>query len=293
MKLYEFDTNLDETVGDAGFQYELRVYGVLASVDVPGLDKGSKPSAGYSAHGSGDIEATYNNKPFNIEVKLDKQAQMGSGICQYNRAAGQITPSSKLAASSDPADLALIVAAVKSKQSALDAYLDELANVEPIAVHQAEAAKGLPLVASTTALETLKNSGALKAINHKVTLTSSHIAKMYNAKGVFYIQIGGAGLFYMGSNPLNLPVPPFQGEANIEIRLKRSGDTKGSTSKAFTTRAIKAGIDATETIQARAVQIICAARLVSSKLSSPYTLDDADSIQKLFASSASELTSKT
>ena len=47
--------------------------------------------------------------------------------------------------------------------------------------------------------------------------------ELYNQKNVNYIQIGDAGLFYMGKDILNLGVPKFDGESQIEMRIKRDG----------------------------------------------------------------------
>ena len=49
---------------------------------------------------------------------------------------------------------------------------------------------------------------------------------MYGAKDIYYIQIGGKGLYYMAENPANLPVPQFTGEINVEMRPRASGKPK-------------------------------------------------------------------
>ncbi len=282
MRFFEFalfDDYVDETVGAAGRDYELKVYDTMQKSGVPGLDTGNKPAAGFSRYGAGDIEATLNGKPFNIEVKLNSKAQMGSGSINYNRSSGEFVPTAGLQESADEGDLLLILATAKTKQSAIDTYLDALSKIEPVELHSTYANKGVPFVASKEALLNLKTQKLLAAINAKLTLTADHIARLYNKKGVFYIQVGGAGLFYLGNNPLNLDVPKFEGEANIEIRLKPAGDSTGSTSKAFTK---KAGSE--QLIQARTVGLICAARFLSTA-KSPFNLDDADSIAKLLGAS--------
>ena len=281
MRFFEFslfDDHVDETVGAGGQEYELNVFNTMKQSGAPGLDVGNKPAAGFSRYGAGDIEATLNNKPFNIEVKLNSKAQMGSGSINYNRSTGEFVPTAGLRESSDNGDLILILATATTKKAAIDAYLDVLAKIEPVELHSVYAAKGVPFVASKAALLNLKTQKLLAAINAKLKLSSDHIARLYNKKGVFYIQVGGAGLFYLGSNPLNLDIPKFEGEANIEIRLKPAGDSTGATSRAFTK---KAGSE--ELIQARTVGLICAARFLSTT-NSPYTLDDVNSINKLLNS---------
>lgn len=276
MRFREFNL-IDETVGEAGLQYELQVYNTMQQSQVPGLDLGTKPTAGFSRYGAGDIEARLNGKPFNVEVKLNSKAQMGSGSVVYDRAAGTFKPTAGLQDSSDQNDLALILSTIQAKKPEIDAYLDALATIEPVQVHSAAAAKGIPFIASKEALLSLKSQKLLASLNAKLKLTADHIARLYNKKGVFYIQVGGAGLFHLGSDPLQLGVPKFEGEANIEIRLKPAGDKTGSVSAAFTKKA-----GSTELIQARSVGLICAARFLS-KASSSYSLDDVNSIKKLFS----------
>jgi len=281
MRFFEFNSPinklLDETVGSGGAEYEAKVHSILKSANVPGLDVG-EGGAGYSRHGAGDIEATLNNKPFNIEVKLNSKAQMGSGSLQYKPETGEFTPTTGLQNSADAEDLALIISAAKTKTQALNNYLNELSKLPP-STHMAYANNGIPFVASKSALIDLKERKLMAACNVKVTVTADHIARLYNKKGVFYIQIGGAGLFHLGSDPLKLNVPKFIGEANIEIRLKAAGDTVGTTSASFSKK-----VGSEELIQARRVEYIAAARFIGSA-SSPYTLDDVESIQKLLGSS--------
>jgi hypothetical protein len=278
MNLFELGDNIIETVGNAGYQYELNVYKTLSSVEIEGLDPGNKPAAGYSAHGAGDIEANYQGKPFNIEVKLNKKAQMGGGLAKYDRGSGTVSPSEKLANSADEADLQLILEAVKSKIPEMNAYLDALSEIEPKQIHSEYANAGIPFVATKDARAQLVKSGHLKALNTQVSLSTKHISNMYNSKGVYYIQIGGAGLFYMGKNPLNLPVPEFTGEARVEIRLGYAGDTDGSVTKAFNKKIGNTGAP----IEARRANIRCQARLLTPSTSN-HTLDNVESIQNLFS----------
>ena len=66
--------------------------------------------------------------------------------------------------------------------------------------------------------------GYLNPLNETVKFNdTSLITKAYNLKQVYYIQVGGAGLFYLNENPYDLPVPKFEGQIQIEFRLGRSG----------------------------------------------------------------------
>ena len=69
-----------------------------------------------------------------------------------------------------------------------------------------------------------KKNGLLKKLNSAIRFKDTAIiAAAYNKKGVYYIQIGGSGLFYLNKNPYNLPIPNFSGEIDVEFRLGPSG----------------------------------------------------------------------
>ena len=74
-----FNQYIAETVGAAGLAYELKVHTAMKTAKIPTLNAGDKPGAGFSNVGAGDIEASYNSKPFNIEIKASSNDQMGGG----------------------------------------------------------------------------------------------------------------------------------------------------------------------------------------------------------------------
>jgi len=103
--------------------------------------------------------------------------------------------------------------------------------------------------------------GYVAAANFNIEADTSFVEQHYNAKGVYYIQIGGAGLFYMGKNPAKLPVPKLDGAIKIEARPGAAG----SGGKQYRTFGFR--------IQGRFVN--------KKAYSSSYTLDDAQSIRAL------------
>ena len=249
-----------------GLAYEMEVYTPLKESCVPGLDVGEKPAAGFSNVGCGDIEATFQLFSFNIEVKASISDQMGGGSLSFDYSTKELTPSKKLKQATDPDDLKLIIETVKTKIPDINSYLEALYEIEPLEYHRMN--KGIPFIASKEAREILKKSGHHKNINAKISLNESYITNLYNNKNVYYIQVGGAGLFYMGENPLNLPVPAFKGEVNVEVRLGFSGNKCS-----FSTIP--------EPTQARRAELRCIGRMKTSS-KSPYTLDDISSIRELF-----------
>ena len=82
-----------------------------------------------------------------------------------------------------------------------------------------------------TAWMQAQKAGLQKATTTKETVSADVIAELYNKKQppVYYINIQGQGLFYMGENPLNLPVPKLEGTVDMVFRFKRSGtDANGN-----------------------------------------------------------------
>lgn len=246
--------------GQRGLDYELKIYRAIEKVGPTyGFLPGDKPSAGFSNVGAGDIEAKLMGKDFNIEVKLSADDQMGGGSFTYDMRSKKFTPAKKL----DPADEEMLMTAVQQKTRALDTYIKAAQKLTPVKYHKA--INGVPIKVSKAGRDELKDRGLLKDINTKVTTDAKFIEKHYNKKGVYYIQIGGAGLFYMGKNPFNLPIPRLTGEIQVEIRLAYSG-TRGTFP------------DGTET---RTAGLRFQGRL-KTKGRSPHTIDTEAGIKKLF-----------
>lgn len=266
-----------ESVGQSGLDYELKVYNAMKSAKIEGLNVGEKPGAGFSNVGAGDIEAMYGKKEFNIEIKASMKDQMGGGSVRYDRKTKSLIPSEKLAKSTEEEDMGILLQAVKEKIPQINNYLDFLATQEPKKIHQSYAKMGTPFIAAYDAKEKAVKAGLQAKIQSYIKLDARYITNLYNGKNVYYIQIGKAGLFYMGKNPLNLPVPKFEGEIQVEVRIGYAGDTKGSISRAFTT---KAGSE--DLIQARRGEIRCIGRMLT-KSKSPYSLDNVEDVKKLFS----------
>jgi hypothetical protein len=56
-----------------------------------------------------------------------------------------------------------------------------------------------------------------------VDIPKDSVAKYYNSKKTYYIQIGGYGLYHMGSDPANLGTQEFDLQLKLRVRLKRGG----------------------------------------------------------------------
>ena len=246
-----------------GLEYEMKVYKALIKAKIPGLNPGDIPGAGFSNVGHGDIEATLDGTPFNIEIKSSALDQMGGTSLRYDRDGQKFTAVAEQ--DMDPEDLKLLLDVAKTKKKALNEYIDAARKMKPVKFHKT--IDGVPIKVSVEAREALKKRGLLREINATVTMNERFIVKHYNKKKVYYIQIGGAGLFYLGKNPLDLPIPALKGEIQVEFRLGYSGK--------------KLTFPTNPPIDARSAGLRIQGRL-RAKGKSAYSLDDPKSIFDLF-----------
>jgi hypothetical protein len=254
--------DLHEGVSSGGLAYEFKVYQAMKKANITDLNVGDKPGAGFSNVGAGDIEASYSGKPFNIEIKASSNDQMGGGSFRYDMETGTFASAKEM----DPEDLNLLMSAAKEKISDINNYIKAARKIEPKSYHKNIA--GIPLKISVEGRKKLKDGGFLAKINKNIKTNTSFIIKHYNKKGVYYIQVGGAGLFYMGKNPLNLDVPQLSGEIHVEMRLGFGGGKLVFPTSPEPTAARSAGLR----LQGR----------LKTKGKSPYSLDNVEDIKKLF-----------
>ena len=154
--------NLQETIGQAGLDYEIKVHSAMKAANIAGLNAGDKPGAGFSNVGAGDIEASYNGKPFNIEIKAGAKDQMGGGSFRYDMATGTFTPAKEM----DPEDLDLLLAAAKEKTDDINNYIKAARKIEPVQFHKN--ISGIPLKISVDGRAELKKRGLLAKINKNI-----------------------------------------------------------------------------------------------------------------------------
>ena len=266
--MLSFKEWLRESVGVKGEKYQNQIYRVLFNakreIPLPLLSVPGKKSSAYSSQGYGDIEAKYQDAPFNIEVKSSALDQMGGFSIRYNQKTGEFIFPEHI----EEEDKTVLLDLAKSKISQLNTYIDranELSDDPTI--------ESLPFKSTVAVRDQLKDEGLSKNINTVQKYHTKFIENLYNNKGVYYIQIGGrggsstrgSGLFFLGKNPLNLPIPELNGELQVEMRIKWAG-TKKSDPSIY-----------------RTAQLFLIGRFTSFQTSSVYTLDDPDSIKDMFA----------
>lgn len=185
---------------------------------------------GSDSHGSGDIMLIINGVRHPLEIKMDATAQMGGTSVRYERdnfkdmddpmeafefVDVNILPDDKV--------LFLDALAKSRKIIALNMWLDHVSSIAPPSINDIDS---VPTVVTKVAWESAQKSGFLKQINSVVQKDSQFICDHYQKKNppVNYIQIGKAGLFHTGNNPLRIPnLPKLEGSINVEIRLGPSG----------------------------------------------------------------------
>jgi hypothetical protein len=227
MKIKEITENISEMAASTGgLKYETHVVKAVQET-LPHFQNRVKftnlnfATAGYSSVGI-DLELQVNNSPFNIEIKQNKDAQMGGTSIRYNPAtdAAEIVNRDTIDDEAEP----YFLNAIQSKKEAILAFLDYMRKQEPLELHS-KIPERFPISGVTKqAWTNAVKDGYLNPLNETVKFNdTSIITKAYNLKKVYYIQVGGAGLFYLNENPYNLPIPKFEGQIQIEFRLGRSG----------------------------------------------------------------------
>lgn len=262
-----FKSFLEEGMVDGGLAYEKKVRDAVTAAfrKFPNLTLKPDDSGGYNANVV-DMYIKMPSKYINggelaIEIKQDANAQMGGSSIKYEN--GDFVFAEKGRSSIDSDTQQLIIDALSSKERDIEKLLKTVQKMEPVDYHKN--IKSIPFTATKTAFEKLTQLGYLRPINTVVRKDTQFIMDHYAKKGCYYIQIGGIGLFYLKSNPLNLPVPQLSGEINIEIRFARSGSTM---SKTVGEKTAGAGLR----VQAR----------FKGKGKSPYTLDKIEDVITLF-----------
>ena len=190
-----------------GFEYENKVISAIHEAGCGGeIIKG----AGASSVGA-DADIIIGDDRHLVEVKKDSGAQMGGTSIRYIDGAFEIASSGF-----EEDTFEMIAEVLESRREHIDRLLDFIG------------AEQFPASCTKDAWEAAKVAGLLKPVNAKIRKTTNFIVNHYRKKGIHYIQIGGAGLFYLDQNPANLPIPKLEGESDIELRAGRSGSKENA-----------------------------------------------------------------
>jgi hypothetical protein len=188
-----------------GFEFEQQVIDTLIAAGVCGtITEGAGASAA-----DADADMMVNGVRHLIEVKQDAKAQMGGTSLKFN---GSFEVVGKGVSEET---VGAICTEMNKKRGEIKNLLDFIG------------ADSFPASCEKKVWDEAKEKGLLVPVNTIVKRDAQFICDHYRKKGIHYIQIGGAGLFHMGENPANLPVPKLEGAINLEVRAGRSGSRKG------------------------------------------------------------------
>jgi len=225
-----------------GYDYEKRVVEALVHSGYSG--EITEP-AGASSVGA-DADMVIQGRRYFVEIKQDANAQMGGTSLSYDEEGFGFIGSN---VATDTA--AAVLTEMNSRQPAVQRLLESIG------------AKSFPLACDKQTWNRAKEEGLLIPVNAVVRRKADFICDHYINKGVHYMQIGNSGLFHLGENPANLPVPMLEGEINLEVRAGRSGSRKRKDG----TEGVSGGLRVQGRLQ------------FSGK--SEFTLDDVGSIRKM------------
>ena len=243
---------------NAGIVYENRVRDVIKKIPSVQLVDGG--TGNFNSHDT-DLKLSVSGRVIDIEIKKNN-AQMGETSFQYH-------PDTGFNPAKNHLDSSFIEMVKSDALIPLTPHIDDLLKFfrtyDPEPFH--ESVIEVPFRVTRNAWIAARKRGLLIPIAKIFPFSEQLIINHYNNKcgGVFYIQIEKRGLFYMGKNPLNLPIPPLEGNINVEVRLKRSGSV---VNKSINERVAHA-------------TLIVVGRLKNDAVS-PYSIDRIDQATDLF-----------
>jgi hypothetical protein len=197
--------------GVRGTAYENIILKELKKLKLNGVKVINTKAQGFDSTGSGDINIQLGKDILNIEVKLNKLAQMGSFSMEFDPKNGSFSPSQKIDG------LEELSKKLKSKLSSFEAYSKA---AEDLGVETSK----WPYKITKEQHAILKTKGFQKNLTASVDIDQKVIEQLYNNKDVHYINIGKNGLFSLGQDILNLGVPQLSSKVKLTARLVRGGD---------------------------------------------------------------------
>jgi len=209
-----------------GVEYENKVKKIIRkiSADFPDIKISRTSGKGaMSAHDT-DLVIKIDGKDYNIEIKKDAKAQMGGFSARYDDNEFELTFKEEL----EDETKELILETLKTKTDDIDKVINWFKKNDPVFKYNKN--EGYSMKVSPEKWKEAISKGITKPINVTISYNEKFISQYYNLeKNTYYIQIGELGLFYLDKNPLNLDIPKFKGEIQIEFRAGKSGNKYNKT----------------------------------------------------------------
>ena len=209
-----FENNEIKGANKGGLIYEKMLLDYIAkSSNIKVLKPGT---AGYNPNAP-DLQLIVDGVPLNIEAKLAPTARFGTTT--FNVDFSSKKPIIKILNTQDKNNYELF-------KSLLERFIPEMKQILDF-VNEKEGTqiKKFPFsVKNTETITEMRKLPAYKKLikQGKLETDVSVAADSYNAKGMYYIQIGGKGLYYIGQDILRLGVPKLEAKLRQPFQLKKS-----------------------------------------------------------------------
>jgi len=178
-----------------------------------GVQKKSFQPAGSDSNAP-DAQITYQGQDYKVEVKLDLNVDFGQGSLDYDlgtlnkKGKGWILGGAKTASAEQMREFLTAIGVTK------------------IVTREWGPNPPRKFIVSPSQFKKTDVDYDYKNFKDKfINIPNDSVAKYYNSKDTYYIQIGGYGLYYMGRDKAKLGVPEFDLQLKLRIRLKRGGST--------------------------------------------------------------------
>jgi len=247
--------------GERGRAYEQKILDVLNSFKIKELTV-AKKTANKVGSNNPDIPIKFKNQESNIEVKLSSEEQMGSLTANYD----MDNQNFKVTKEVDPAINDIINELLKEKQKDTDNYFKRAVELGGV-----KSKTGVKL--DKKQRKKLQDEGLQAKLSGRISTNSTQLlADLENKEGTYYIQMGEKGLFYLGKDILKLGVPKLEGNISLEYRIASGGKADKQGRKNHSLRMFL--------------------RLKDFKTKSTESLDDINSVRRLFSNEPSSANSE-
>jgi hypothetical protein len=227
-----------------GFKYEKDIYDLLKRNNFIAQGFDDSCIAG-SSNIHPDLVININGKDINTEIKLNSKAQAGGTSARYQNGVFSLVKDISGVNKEDIYDL-------------LEVKKNDIENM--LEFHNSSS---IPFTTTKDLWTKSVLNGLLSRINCHIDCDSSFIENHYVNKKIYYIHIGGKGLYYMNEDIASLGVPRFTGKTKLEIRLTRNGSKINSKGIRTCSASLR--------IQSRILEIN----------NSPYSLENIDSLKMI------------